>query len=228
MAQAAVVLLSGGLDSATVLAMARERGYRRRALWFRYGQRHAVELESAQALARVMGVARHVIVDIDLRIFGGSALTADIEVPQHDPGQATAGSIPITYVPARNTIFLSYALAFAEVLDARDIFIGVNAIDYWVPGLPSEFIEAFELMANLAARAGVEGVTPLRIQVPLIALGKADIIRQGLALGVDYALTSSYGPTRRAGPVLAAIPARCGPAALRKPVSRIRCCGASG
>ncbi len=204
MIQAAVVLLSGGLDSATVLAMAREQGYRTHALSFRYGQRHAVELEHAQELARVMGVARHVIVDIDLRVFGGSALTADIAVPRYDPGQAVAGSIPITYVPARNSIFLSYAMAFAEVLDARDIFIGVNAIDYsGYPDCRPEFIEAFERMANLATRAGVEGGATLHIRAPLIALGKADIIRQGLALGVDYALTSScYDPDAFGRPCL--------------------------
>lgn len=196
MAQAAVVLLSGGLDSATVLAIARAGGYRTHALSFRYGQRHSVELESAKRLVQAIGAAQHVIADIDLRVFGGSALTADIEVPRHEPGNSGAGTIPITYVPARNTIFLSYALAFAEVLDARDIFIGVNAIDYsGYPDCRPEFIEAFTRMANLATRSGVEGGAQLHIRTPLIALGKADIIRQGLALGVDYALTSScYDP----------------------------------
>jgi 7-cyano-7-deazaguanine synthase len=204
MKNAAVVLLSGGLDSATVLAIAREQGYRTHALSFRYGQRHAVELCCAEQLARAMGATRHVVADIDLRMFGGSALTADIAVPRHDPDPARGASIPVTYVPARNTIFLSFALAWAEVLGAQDIFIGVNAVDYsGYPDCRPEFIEAFTRMANLATRAGVEGGAALGIRTPLIALGKGEIIRRGLALGVDYALTSScYDPGADARPCL--------------------------
>ncbi len=187
----AVILLSGGLDSATTLAIARAEGYAPYALSFRYGQRHAVELDAATLVAAAVGVAEHRIVEIDLRAFGGSALTADIAVPTR-PGTG----IPITYVPARNTIFLSFALAWCEVLGASDIFIGVNAVDYsGYPDCRPEFIRAFEALANLATRAGVEGGVRFTVHAPLIALSKADIIRRGLALGVDYGLTRScYAP----------------------------------
>jgi 7-cyano-7-deazaguanine synthase len=194
--QRAVVLLSGGLDSATVLAIARSGGYEPYALSFAYGQRHAWELESAKRIAASMGVKQHRIAQIDLRAFGGSALTDDIEVPKRrEPGEIADG-IPITYVPARNTIFLSFALAWAEVLGANEIFIGVNALDYsGYPDCRPEFIEAFEKMANLATKAGVEGRQRLKIHTPLIALSKAEIIRKGIELGVDYGLTSScYDP----------------------------------
>jgi 7-cyano-7-deazaguanine synthase len=192
-----VVLLSGGLDSATVLAIAREEGYEPYALTFRYGQRHEVELRSAERVAERIGVARHVFASIDLRLFGGSALTGELEVPKHRTPAAMGEGIPVTYVPARNTIFLSYALAWAEVLGARDIFIGVNALDYsGYPDCRPEYIEAFERMANLATRAGVEGGEPLRIRAPLLHLTKAGIIRRGIALGVDYSLTSTcYDPS---------------------------------
>jgi 7-cyano-7-deazaguanine synthase len=189
----AVVLLSGGLDSATALAMARAQGYERFALSFRYGQRHEVELAAAARVAQAIGVARHAVVDIDLAQFGGSALTADIPVP-HDRVE-DAADIPVTYVPARNTIFLSLALGWAEVLDAEAIVIGVNAVDYsGYPDCRPEFIEAFEQMAALATKAGVEG-NPVRIEAPLLHLTKAEIIRRGLDLGVDYGLTHScYDP----------------------------------
>ncbi|MGB6744849.1 MAG: 7-cyano-7-deazaguanine synthase QueC [Terracidiphilus sp.] len=192
----AVVLLSGGLDSATILAIARSQGYEPYALSFSYGQRHAWELEAAKRVAASLGAAQHRIATIDLRIFGGSALTADIEVPKgRDEGEMGQG-IPITYVPARNTIFLSFALAWAEVLESSDIFIGVNALDYsGYPDCRPEFIEAFEKMANLATKAGVEGRQQLKIHTPLIALTKAQIIQKGVELGVDYGLTSScYDP----------------------------------
>ena len=195
----AVVLLSGGLDSTTVLAIAKSEGFSVHALTFRYGQRHSVEVQAAKAIARRAGVARHHIVDIDLTMFGGSALTADIPVPKDRdlaPGSTGAKEIPITYVPARNTIFLSYALALAEVVEASNIFIGVNALDYsGYPDCRPEYIEAFERMANLATRAGVEGRTRLVIRTPLIALSKAAIITLGRSLGVDYsATTSCYDP----------------------------------
>ena len=191
----AVVLLSGGLDSATTLAIAREEGFETHALSFRYGQRHASELEFAAKVARAHGTARHVITDIDLRAFGGSALTAAIPVPKHDRAEEIGDGIPVTYVPARNTIFLSFALAFAETSGANDIFIGVNALDYsGYPDCRPEYVAAFERMANLATRAGVEGAR-LTIHAPLLELSKADIIRRGLALGLDYALTRScYDP----------------------------------
>jgi 7-cyano-7-deazaguanine synthase len=196
-AKRAVVLLSGGLDSATVLAIARSEGYELYALSFAYGQRHIVELDAARRVASAIGVADHRIAAIDLRVFGGSALTADIEVPKGRTAGEMARDIPITYVPARNTIFLSFALAWAEVLGSSDIFIGVNALDYsGYPDCRPEFIEAFEKMANLATRAGVEGRQALRIHTPLIALTKAEIIARGIALGVDYGLTSScYDPS---------------------------------
>lgn len=195
--RSAVVLLSGGLDSATALAIASHEGFACHAISFRYGQRHAVELHCARRLAEKAGVMQHVIVDIDLRVFGGSALTANIAVPKNRTHDQMGTGIPITYVPARNTIFLSYALAFAEVMQASDIFLGVNALDYsGYPDCRPEYIAAYEAMANLATKAGVEGTLKLKIHTPLIALTKAQIIRRGLDLGVDYALTSScYDPT---------------------------------
>ncbi len=199
---AAIVLLSGGLDSATTLAIAQADGFTSYALSFRYGQRHAIELESATRIAAALGVAEHAVIDIDLRRFGGSALTADLTVPKGRNAAEMGHGIPITYVPARNTVFLSFALAWAEVLGANDIFIGVNALDYsGYPDCRPEFIAAFEQMANLATAAAVERHQRLRIHAPLIALSKADIIRRGLALGVDYALTSScYDPDARGWP----------------------------
>jgi 7-cyano-7-deazaguanine synthase len=192
----AVVLLSGGLDSATALALAKAEGFTPFALSFRYGQRHGIELEAAARVAVAIGVAEHAVVDIDLRRFGGSALTADIAVPKGRSTEAIAAGIPVTYVPARNTVFLSFALAWAETLGASDIFIGVNALDYsGYPDCRPEYIAAFESLANLATRAGVEAGQQFRIHAPLIRLTKAEIIRQGQALGVDYALTSScYDP----------------------------------
>ncbi|HEX5733594.1 MAG TPA: 7-cyano-7-deazaguanine synthase QueC [Blastocatellia bacterium] len=192
----AVVLLSGGLDSTTALAIARNEGYAVYALSFRYGQRHAVELESADRVARALRASEHLIVDIDLRSIGGSALTDQIEVPKQRSEQEIGSGIPVTYVPARNTIFLSFALAWAEALEAEDIFIGVNAIDYsGYPDCRPEYIEAFERMANLATKAGVEGRQRLRIHTPLASLTKAEIIKTGLGLGVDYSMTHScYDP----------------------------------
>jgi 7-cyano-7-deazaguanine synthase len=193
----AVLLLSGGLDSTTLLALATRAGYAVNALTFRYGQRHGIEIERARTIAARWKVARHVVADIDLRLFGGSALTADIAVPKdRDPASARVG-IPVTYVPARNTIFLSFALAWAEVLEASDILIGVNALDYsGYPDCRPEYIAAFERMANLATKAGVEGTVRTRILTPLIARTKAEIIRTGLALGVDYTETiSCYDPS---------------------------------
>jgi len=193
----AVVLLSGGLDSATVLAIARDQGFTPCALSFRYGQRHSAELLAAERVAAALGAARHVIVDIDLRVFGGSALTSDLAVPKHESVRdIDASSIPVTYVPARNTIFLSFALAYAEVIGSTDIFIGVTAVDYsGYPDCRPEYIEAYSAMANLATRAGVEGTGRLTIHAPLIAMSKADIIRAGIGLGVDYGQTSScYDP----------------------------------
>jgi 7-cyano-7-deazaguanine synthase len=188
----AVVLLSGGLDSTTVLALARER-FECHALSFSYGQRHSVELVAAEAVARELGATEHVVIDIDLRRFGGSALTADIDVPHHDDVTELADSgIPVTYVPARNTIFLSYALAWSEVLGADDVFIGVNAVDYsGYPDCRPEYIAAYETMANLATAAGTVGGRRLRIHTPLIDLTKAEIIRTGLDRGVDYSITVS-------------------------------------
>lgn len=198
----AVVLLSGGLDSATVLAVAGRQGFACYALSFRYGQRHALELTCAERQARKMGVVEHKIADIDLRVFGGSALTADIEVPKARSLEAMGSGIPVTYVPARNTIFLSFALAWAEVLGAADLFIGVNALDYsGYPDCRPAFIEAYERMANLATRAGVEGTARISIHTPLIDMTKAQIIRTGLDLGVDYKLTiSCYDPHRDGRP----------------------------
>ena len=198
----AVVLLSGGLDSATVLAIARRQGYEPYALSFSYGQRHIWELEAAAKVAASLGAAEHKVAQIDLRIFGGSALTADIAVPKGREIEEMGHGIPITYVPARNTIFLSFALAWAEVLGSSDIFIGVNALDYsGYPDCRPEFIEAFEKMANLATKAGVEGRQALRVHTPLIALTKAEIIRKGIELDVDYGLTSScYDPGAKGEP----------------------------
>ena len=189
----AVVLYSGGLDSTTCMAIARDQGFEVYALSFAYGQRHTIELEKAREYAPLIGAKKHMVIDINLRQMGGSALTDDIAVPKDGIAE---NSIPVTYVPARNTIFLSFALGWAEVLGASDIFIGVNALDYsGYPDCRPEFIQAFQRMANLATKAGVEG-TPYRIHAPLIDLTKAQIIQQGLALGVDYRLTHScYDPT---------------------------------
>ncbi len=193
----AVVLLSGGLDSATCLALAKSQGFLPLAMSFRYGQRHQVELAAAARVARALGAARHVVTDIDLRPFGGSALTAEIAVPKDRPDAEMAVGIPITYVPARNTIFLSFALALAEVEAAQDIFIGVNAVDYsGYPDCRPDYIAAFQQMANLATKAAVADGRRLTIHTPLIALSKAEIIRTGLGLGVDYGMTiSCYDPT---------------------------------
>lgn len=192
----AVCLLSGGLDSATALACARRDGFAAYALTFDYGQRHRVELEAAARVARQLGAAEHLVLRIDLRAFGGSALTDDIAVPKDRSLQSPEQEIPVTYVPARNTVFLSLALAWAEVLGSSDIYIGVNAVDYsGYPDCRPEFIRAFEQMANLATKAGVEGRQRLQIHTPLIHLTKAEIIRLGLSLGVDYSLTHScYDP----------------------------------
>jgi 7-cyano-7-deazaguanine synthase len=195
-AKAAVVLVSGGMDSAVALALARTEGFATYALSFRYGQRHAIEVEAAGRVAAHLGAARHVIVPIDLRVFGGSALTADLDVPKDRPLEEIGHGIPVTYVPARNTIFLSFALGWAEVLGARDLFIGVNAYDYsGYPDCRPEFVAAFERLANLATKAGVEG-DRFTIHTPLIRLTKAEIVRRGLELGVDFSLTSScYDPS---------------------------------
>ena len=201
MTNPAVILLSGGLDSATVLAIAQDQGYEPYALTFAYGQRHAVEIEAARSIAAAAKVARHVVLPVDLRVFGGSALTADIAVPKGRSEAEMAGDIPITYVPARNTIFLSFALAWAEVLGARDIFLGVNALDYsGYPDCRPDYVAAFQAMANLATKAAVEAPDDdrpyLRIQTPLLDLTKAQILAKGLALGVDYGRTRScYDPT---------------------------------
>jgi 7-cyano-7-deazaguanine synthase len=190
------VLLSGGLDSMTTLAIARTEGFRPYALTFRYGQRHNVEIQAAERVASALNVADHLIVDIDLRRIGGSALTGEIAVPKDRAPADMETSIPATYVPARNTIFLSFALAWAEVLDALDVFIGVNAVDYsGYPDCRPEYIAAYQNMANLATRKATEGGQRLRIHTPLIDLTKAEIIRRGLALSVDYSLTSTcYDP----------------------------------
>jgi len=192
----AVVLLSGGLDSSTVLAIAQEDGFEPYALSFSYGQRHTAELDAARQIAATAGVAAHVVAEIDLRVFGGSALTADVDVPKGRAEEEIGSGIPITYVPARNTVFLSFALAWAETLEASDVFVGVNALDYsGYPDCRPEYIEAFERMANLATKAGVEGRQRLRIHAPLMQLTKEGIIRRGLELGVDYAATRScYDP----------------------------------
>ncbi len=192
MPKPAVVLLSGGLDSSTVVAMAQRDGYEVHALSFSYGQRHTVELEAAARVAAAAGIADHKVIDIDLRAFGGSALTDDIDVPKHDAAEDMDEGIPVTYVPARNTIFLSFALAFAEVLGSSDIFIGVNALDYsGYPDCRPEFIAAFEGLARIATKAGVEGSTEVTIHAPLMELTKAQISTEGTALGVDYSITIS-------------------------------------
>jgi 7-cyano-7-deazaguanine synthase len=192
----AVLLLSGGLDSTTLLALATSEGYAVNALTFRYGQRHGVEVDRARAAAAKYGILRHVVADIDMRQFGGSALTADIDVPKDRSASALDHGIPVTYVPARNTIFLSFALAWAEVLGVNEIFIGVNALDYsGYPDCRPEFISAFEAMARLATKAAVEGAAPVRVRTPLVAMTKREIIALGVSLGVDYATTMScYDP----------------------------------
>jgi 7-cyano-7-deazaguanine synthase len=197
----AVVLVSGGMDSATAGAVAREQGFELYALSFRYGQRHAAELEAAKRVAAWLGARHHVVLEFDLRAFGGSALTGDLEVPKDTPLERIGTGIPATYVPARNTIFLSFAMGWAEVLEAADIFIGANALDYsGYPDCRPEYIEAFERMASLATRAGVEG-RRLRVHTPLIALTKAEIVKLGRRLGVDYGLTwSCYDPTPQGTP----------------------------
>lgn len=193
----AVVLLSGGMDSTTVAAIALSRGFDVHALTFRYGQRHQAEIEAARRVALRLGIRRHVVLDIDLRAFGGSALTGDIDVPKDTPIDEIGQRIPSTYVPARNTIFLAFALGWSEVLGASDIFLGANALDYsGYPDCRPEFIQSFQTMANLATRAGVEGGARLTIHTPLIALSKHEIIEQGLALGVDYGITRTcYDPS---------------------------------
>ena len=193
----AIMLLSGGVDSTTTLAIAKHQGFRLNALTFQYGQRHAIEIEAARRVAQAFGVERHVVVPMALRLFGGSALTDDLAVPKSRTLEEIAHGIPVTYVPARNTIFLAYALAFAEVAESEDLFIGVNALDYsGYPDCRPEYIRAFEAMANLATKAAVEGRQRLRIHTPLMHLSKAQIIQRGLELGVDYALTHScYDPT---------------------------------
>jgi 7-cyano-7-deazaguanine synthase len=193
----AVVLLSGGLDSSTCTAIAQDQGFEVLALSFRYGQRHALELVQAARIAATMGVKRHVVIDIDLGSVGGSALTSSgLEVPKGRDAKAMESGVPVTYVPARNTIFLSFALAWAEVVKSHDIFIGVNALDYsGYPDCRPAFVESFEKMANLATREGIEGEKPLKIHTPLIHMTKAEIIRTGIKLGVDYSLTTScYDP----------------------------------
>ncbi|MGH7654936.1 MAG: 7-cyano-7-deazaguanine synthase QueC [Gemmatimonadaceae bacterium] len=192
----AVLLLSGGLDSTTLLALATHQGYGVNALTFRYGQRHGVEIERARASAAKYRVLRHVVADIDMRQFGGSALTSDIDVPKDRSASELSHGIPVTYVPARNTIFLSFALAWAEVLGAAEIFIGVNALDYsGYPDCRPEFIRAFEAMAKLATKAGVEGTGPVAVRTPLMTMTKREIIALGTSLGVDYAMTTScYDP----------------------------------
>ena len=191
----AVVLVSGGLDSATVLAIARQQGYQLTAVSFDYGQRHRFELDAAAKVCQANDVGEHVVFKLDTSIFRGSALTNDIDVPHNRSDDEMSGGIPVTYVPARNTIFLSVGLGLAESIGANDIFIGVNAVDYsGYPDCRPEYIAAFEAMANLATKAGVEG-QPLRIHTPLVSLTKAEIIKQGLELGVDYGLTHScYDP----------------------------------
>ena len=193
----AVVLSSGGIDSTTVMAMAKHEGFEIYSLSFFYGQRHAVELEAAQKVADAMGAAKHLVVNIDLNKIGGSSLTDDMDVPKARDERTMNQEIPVTYVPARNTIFLSFALAWAEVLESSDIYIGVNAIDYsGYPDCRPEYIHAFEHMANLATKAGVEGITKIKINAPLIRLTKSQIIKNGIRLGVDYSLTHScYDPS---------------------------------
>ena len=206
-------MLSGGLDSSTCLALARRDGFTCYALSFDYGQRHEVELQAAARVAAALGAVRHITVPIDLRVFGGSALTADIDVPKSRDLEAMRHGIPVTYVPARNTVFLSIALAWAEVLEASDIFIGVNAIDYsGYPDCRPEFIEAFERMANLATKAGVENRTRVRVHTPLIRMSNADIVRTAHDLGLDFRLTHScYDPDQAGRPC-----GQCDSCVLRK------------
>jgi len=198
----AVVLTSGGLDSSTVLAIARNQGYELFAISFDYGQRHRFELDAARRVCEAAGVARHVVFELDLRAFGGSALTADVDVPKDRTGDEMDAGIPVTYVPARNTIFLSIALGWAETLGAFDVFIGVNAVDYsGYPDCREEFIDAYAKLANLATKSGVEGTGNWAIHTPLIAMTKAEIIRAGIELSVDYALTHScYDPDETGRP----------------------------
>ena len=193
----AVVLSSGGIDSTTVMALAKHEGFEIHSLSFFYGQRHAVELEAAQKVADALGAAEHLVINIDLKKIGGSSLTDDMDVPKDRDEPTMSQEIPVTYVPARNTIFLSFALAWAEVLESSDIFIGVNAIDYsGYPDCRPEYIDAFVRMANLATKAGVEGITKIKINTPLIRLTKAQIIKKGIRLGVDYSVTHScYDPS---------------------------------
>jgi 7-cyano-7-deazaguanine synthase len=209
----AVILLSGGLDSTTTMAVAKSQGFALYALTFRYGQRHECEIDAARRVVRSVGVTDHIVTRIDLRSFGGSALTDDIEVPKDRSLDEPRADIPITYVPARNTIFLSFALAWAEVQNAEDIFIGVNALDYsGYPDCRPDFIRAYESMANLATKAGVEGRQNLTIHAPLIRMRKAEIIRKGVELGVDYSLTHScYDPDKGCQPC-----GRCDACLLRR------------
>lgn len=202
MSRKAVCLLSGGLDSSTCFAYARREGFECYALSFDYGQRHRVELEAAARVAAALGAAQHQVIQVDLRAFGGSALTADIAVPKGRNAAEMGRGIPVTYVPARNTVFLSFALAWAETLEASDIFLGVNAIDYsGYPDCRPEYVEAFEHMANLATRAGVEGRTRVKIHTPLIRLTKAEIVKLGREMGLDFGLTwSCYDPDERGRP----------------------------
>ena len=197
----AVVLSSGGLDSTTVMAIAKSEAYDVYSLSFSYGQRHSIELEAAKRVAEAIGVKKHLVIDIDLKLIGGSALTDDIEVPKGRDENTMTSDIPVTYVPARNTIFLSYALGWAEVIGASEIFIGVNAVDYsGYPDCRPEFIEAFQHLANLATKVGVEGKSHFQIRTPLIHLTKAQIMQKGVSLGVDYGLTlSCYDPTSDGG-----------------------------
>jgi 7-cyano-7-deazaguanine synthase len=193
----AVVLSSGGIDSTTAMAMAKHDGFELYSLSFFYGQRHAVELEAAQKVADALGVAEHLVINFDLTKIGGSSLTDDMDVPKARDERTMTREIPVTYVPARNTIFLSFALAWAEVLESSDIFIGVNAIDYsGYPDCRPEYIDAFERMANLATKSGVEGMTKINIRTPVIRLTKAQIIKKGIELGIDYSVTHScYDPS---------------------------------
>ena len=194
----AVILLSGGLDSATTLAIAQNDGFTPYGLTFSYGQRHQFEIGASQKIAEACNLINHIITEIDLRAFGGSALTDDIDVPKDRSENTMSGSIPVTYVPARNTIFLSFALAWAEVLQSNDIFLGVNSMDYsGYPDCRPEYIQSFQSMANLATKAGVEGAQSITIHTPLISMTKEEIIRKGLELGVDYSLTHScYDPDK--------------------------------
>jgi len=194
----AVILLSGGLDSATTLAIAQNDGFTPYGLTFSYGQRHQFEIGASQRIAEACNLTNHIITEIDLRAFGGSALTDDIDVPKDRSENTMSGSIPVTYVPARNTIFLSFALAWAEVLQSNDIFLGVNSMDYsGYPDCRPEYIQSFQSMANLATKAGVEGAQSITIHTPLISMTKEEIIRKGLELGVDYSLTHScYDPDK--------------------------------